>query len=128
MRSSKGQRDLAKLLRARGFTTEENVHHLPGRPDIVLPTMHVVFYHGCYWHQHECLRKAEETGLDVSRRHMIRKKDQKIAAELRKLGYRVLTVWECQFKDDPTKEVDRISAIINFDLSDFAGGPQISRS
>ena len=123
MRSSKGQRDLAQLLRARGFTLKENVHHLPGRPDIVLPTMHVVFYHGCYWHQHECLRKVEETGLNVSRRYMIRKKDQKIAAKLRKLGYRVLTVWECQFKTNPAKEVDRISAIINFDLSDSARGP-----
>ena len=114
MRTSKGQNKLAQFLRKRGLTFEENVRSLPGSPDILLPSKHAIFYHGCYWHSHECRKKHNESGLAISKRHLIRKKDQRVASELRQMGYHVLTVWECRFKSNPDDEVNRIISIINF--------------
>lgn len=58
----------------------------------------VVFVHGCYWHSHGCHRST----IPKTRKRFWKAKfatnksrDVKNNAELLKLGWRVLTVWEC---------------------------------
>ena len=114
MTSSKGQEKLAQLLRKKGLAFKENVRSLPGTPDIVTSDGQVIFYHGCYWHGHECRVKGNDSGLKIARRARLRKKDQQTASQLRALGYQVLTVWECNFHKNPQKEVDRVISILNF--------------
>ena len=74
---------------------------LPGRPDIVLPKYRtVVFVHGCFWHRHKGCRFAYTPKSRVAfwndkfRSNIER--DRRNSKALRKLGWRVLTVWECQ--------------------------------
>jgi DNA mismatch endonuclease (patch repair protein) len=74
---------------------------LPGRPDIVLPKHStVVFVHGCFWHRHPGCRFAY---LPKSRVAFWRKKfndnverDRRNRRDLRRRGWRVITIWECQ--------------------------------
>lgn len=74
---------------------------LPGTPDIVLRRHKaVVLVHGCFWHRHA---GCHLTYTPQSRRAFWSRKfdanvrrDRKVEAELRKLGWRVVVVWECQ--------------------------------
>lgn len=78
---------------------------LPGKPDIVLPKHKAaVFVHGCFWHQHpdpDC-RNAQlprtNTGYWTPKLARNVKRDRDAAERLRTMGWRVLTVWECETK------------------------------
>ncbi len=71
-----------RYLHAAGLRFRLHVRDLPGTPDIVLPKYKtVVFVHGCFWHGHDC-------------KHGDR--DARKAQALKKLGWHVETVWECQ--------------------------------
>jgi DNA mismatch endonuclease (patch repair protein) len=77
---------------------------LLGSPDVVLPSRRtVVFVNGCYWHRHRCTKgrsKAQanaefwrkKIGDNVSR-------DRKNYRSLKRQGWRVVVVWECETKD-----------------------------
>ncbi len=82
---------------------------LPGKPDIVLgPRRLVIFVHGCFWHRHRGCREA--TMPSANRAFWQAKlegnaaRDQRHRAALRKLGWRVVTVWECE-----TRKPDRLA-------------------
>jgi len=97
-----------RFLHARGYRFRVGRKDLPGRPDIVLPKWQtVVFVHGCFWHGcGKCDR-----GLRVPKTNRAfwtdkiaanRRRDQRVARELRHSGWRVITVWECQTKSERT--------------------------
>lgn len=74
---------------------------LPGRPDVVLRRYRtVVFVHGCFWHRHKHCSNC--TTPTANRDFWVRKlegnaaRDRVHARTLRKLGWRVLVVWECE--------------------------------
>lgn len=78
-----------------------HVESLPGRPDIVMPRDRtVVMVHGCFWHAHEGCPTAR---LPSTKPEFWRAKfaanqarDARVAAELQALGWRVVTIWECE--------------------------------
>lgn len=77
---------------------------LPGTPDIVLPRLRkVINVHGCFWHMHACQRrrKAPVTRAGYWRAKRARNvaRDRRTRRALRRLGWDVLTVWECQTRD-----------------------------
>jgi DNA mismatch endonuclease (patch repair protein) len=77
---------------------------LPGRPDIVFPRYRtVVFVHGCFWHRHEGCRKATSPKSRVeyweAKFRTNVERDARNEAELARMGWRVLTIWECETKD-----------------------------
>jgi DNA mismatch endonuclease (patch repair protein) len=84
-----------------GFRFRVHVGTLAGKPDIVLPKHRtIVEVRGCFWHQHSGCRFAY---MPKSNRDFWKKKlrsnferDQRNDRALRSLGWRVLTVWECQ--------------------------------
>lgn len=76
---------------------------LPGKPDIVFHAQRIViFVHGCFWHQHanaNCpLRttpRSNRTYWNAKlRRNVLR--DHSTKRALRRLGWKVVTIWECQ--------------------------------
>ncbi len=91
------------LLHRAGYRFRIHVRDLPGTPDIVLPRYRaVVFVHGCFWHRH---RGCKTAATPKSHRKFWAEKfarnvanDQKHRRRLRNLGWRVITVWECQLK------------------------------
>jgi len=77
---------------------------LPGRPDLVFPRYRtVVFVHGCFWHRHESCRKSTSPKTRVeyweAKFRTNVERDARNATELARMGWRVLTIWECETKD-----------------------------
>ena len=90
-----------RYLHARGFRYRIHPRELPGKPDLLLPRYNVaLFVHGCFWHRHPGCRFATHPGTRVE--FWMKKfeenvaRDKRKAAKLRRLGWRVLTIWECQ--------------------------------
>lgn len=81
---------------------------LPGTPDIVFPGRRIVmFVHGCFWHGHECPRGClPSSNLDFWQRKIAknRERDSRAQQQLRKEGWKVLTVWECKTKNKASLE------------------------
>lgn len=74
---------------------------LPGKPDIVLPKHRtVVFVHGCFWHRHKGCRYAYKPKSRVAfwkaKFESNVKRDHRNMRELSRLGWKVVTVWECE--------------------------------
>lgn len=92
-----------KFLFSKGFRYKIHDKKLPGKPDIVLPKYNtVIFVHGCFWHGHKNCKFASEPKtrtefwLDKISNNKIR--DKKHSRNLKKLGWYVITVWECHLK------------------------------
>ena len=74
---------------------------LPGRPDIVLPKYRmVIFVHGCFWHRHRGCRFAysPQSNVDFWKAKLDgnAERDRRQQQQLRRAGWKVRTVWECQ--------------------------------
>ena len=93
-----------RLLHRHGFRYRLHPKSLPGRPDIVLPSRKkAIFVHGCFWHSHGCDKgKAPKSKLDYWGPKLTAnvERDERKAAELQALGWSVLTVWQCETKDE----------------------------
>ncbi|MGA7887129.1 MAG: DNA mismatch endonuclease Vsr, partial [Acidobacteriaceae bacterium] len=88
-----------------GFRFRLHRKDLPGRPDIVLPKHRtVVFVHGCFWHCHRCkygsVIPATRAVFWAAKRGGNVDRDRRNAAALRKLGWRVLVLWECEVRTE----------------------------
>lgn len=84
-----------------GFRFRLHVGDLPGRPDIVLSGFGtVIFVHGCFWHRHKGCRYAytpkTQTSFWEAKFAANVARDSANKKALKKLGWRVLTVWECE--------------------------------
>lgn len=101
------------LLHKIGYRFRLHRKDLPGKPDIVLPKYKtVIFVHGCFWHRHRGCRFAY---TPKSRKKFWKKKfeqnierDKQVKKELRKAGWNVLIVWECEIRD-PTSLTERLT-------------------
>ena len=85
----------------RGFRFRLHVKNLPGHPDIVLPKYRtVVEVRGCFWHRHLGCKKTTtpSTHVDFWQKKFTDNiaRDQRIEAELRRLGWHIIVIWECE--------------------------------
>lgn len=90
-----------KAAHALGLRFRLHRKELPGTPDIIFPKRRVaLFVHGCYWHRHPGCRKATAPSSDfwANKFAMNVARDARVAAELKRHGWRVVTIWECQTK------------------------------
>lgn len=100
---------VAKLLRTAGIRYRRDVARLAGRPDFLLTEARIaLFVHGCFWHGHTCARGARvpKNNRDywLAKIARNRRRDRRVARELRAAGYGVWTLWECQLKQGlPTR-------------------------
>lgn len=107
-KNSKPEEIVRKFLFSRGFRYRKNVKTLPGCPDIVLPKYHtVIFVNGCFWHKHDCPRFVWP---ESNQEYWIRKiqcnveRDHKNIAEIQKLGWNVIVIWECELRKNMRDE------------------------
>ncbi len=104
-RNTKPELVVRRWLHAHGYRFRLHRKDLPGKPDIVLPKHRtVVFVHGCFWHGHPGCKHA---ALPTSNREYWETKigrnidrDKRNRRELRKAGWRVVTIWECRTRDE----------------------------
>lgn len=90
-----------RYLYHRGYRYRKNVKGLPGTPDIVLRKYGVViFIHGCFWHGHEVDKIIPHTNTEFwyKKIETNKKRDERNKEALKKLGWNVITIWECQLK------------------------------
>jgi DNA mismatch endonuclease, patch repair protein len=95
-----------KYLFAQGFRFRLHDKKLPGKPDIVLPKFKtVIFIHGCFWHGHKDCKYfvVPKTRTDWWLEKIGKNKENDVKAKkaLKKLGWRVVEVWECQLRLEP---------------------------
>ena len=106
-----------KMLFARGYRYRLHVKNLPGKPDIVMPKYKAaIFVHGCFWHLHSGCREGTipKTRTDYWKDKLLgnRQRDKKHMRELRKLGWRVLRLWECEVEKNPDKIMKIIESFL----------------
>lgn len=108
---------LRKALRAIG-QTGYRLHYVkaPGRPDVAFVGAKVaVFVHGCFWHgcPHCALRKPKSNTAFWSQKLVANKaRDARKVRELRRAGWRVLTVWECRLKKNAEGQARRVIRLL----------------
>lgn len=94
---------------SRGLRFRKNDKRYPGSPDIVLPKYKtIVFVHGCFWHLHEGCKYARipKSNVDYWEKKLYRnrERDKHNQKELEKMGWNVITVWECELKKDNVEQ------------------------
>ena len=93
-----------RLVYGLGFRYRLHSAELPGKPDLVFSRLKkVVEVRGCFWHQHKGCRDSH---VPKSRRdYWVPKlakntrRDKTNERKLRKNGWDVLTIWECELRD-----------------------------
>lgn len=93
-----------RLIYGMGYRYRLHRKDLPGNPDIVFQGQRkIILVHGCFWHGHSCHagRKVPKSNAEywVPKLQRNKTRDAMNHALLRKLGWEVKTVWECQTKD-----------------------------
>ena len=103
-KDTKPELAVRSLLHRLGFRFRIHVRRLPGCPDIVLPKLRsVVFVNGCFWHRHRNCKFAyspksrKRFWADKFEANVVR--DRQWQRNLKKLGWTVHVIWECQTRD-----------------------------
>jgi DNA mismatch endonuclease (patch repair protein) len=117
-RDTKPELTVRRAVHALGFRFRLDGRTLAGTPDLVLPRLKkVIFVHGCFWHRHAGCPKSTHP---KTRRSFWRskfsanvKRDARNEAELNRLGWDVLVIWECE-----TEDARRLRTL----LEEFLGG------
>ena len=117
MMRSVRQRDTVPEIRVRqlvsqlGYRYRLNRRDLPGSPDLSNETRGwAIFVHGCFWHGHRNCKKtkggrsgrvpAKNSSFWSEKLAANRARDARKSRELRRAGFRVLTIWECELRDE----------------------------
>lgn len=87
-------------MHALGYRYRLSNGDLPGSPDMANRTRRwALFVHGCYWHHHHGCSRATipktNTAWWVEKFRQNKARDARANRRLKKLGYRVVVVWEC---------------------------------
>jgi DNA mismatch endonuclease (patch repair protein) len=93
------------------------VRDLPGCPDLVFPARRkVVLVHGCFWHRHSCSngRVVPRTrrAFWLKKLEGNKKRDARNRRAMRKKGWDVLVIWECQ-TDRTERLIERLHAFLD---------------
>lgn len=113
---------IRSMLHALGFRFRKNVKKLPGNPDVVLAKYKtVIFVHGCFWHQHPgCMKShipksniefwTQKLGKNVVR-------DAQHETDLREKGWNIITIWECELKDNQV--LDKLQPLLEMKMKNI---------
>ena len=105
-----------RYLFSHGYRYRKNVKGLPGSPDIVLRKYSIaIFIHGCFWHGHTD-GHIPKSNKEFWENKIIRNKqrDEENKEKLKKLGWKVMTIWECQLKPSvKDKTLQEMEYLIN---------------
>jgi DNA mismatch endonuclease (patch repair protein) len=90
---------------------------LPGRPDIVMPARgRIVLVNGCFWHGHSCARGRRKPATNArywqTKLERNKTRDCRALTALRRAGWRVLVLWECQ-TTNPSMLAARLSRFLS---------------
>lgn len=115
-RDTSPELQVRRLAHRLGYRYRLYVADLPGKPDLVFPARkRVVFVHGCFWHGHNCRagRKTPKSNLEYwnAKLNGNRRRHRRTVYQLRALGWKSLTIWECQVRD-PERVQERLVSFL----------------
>jgi DNA mismatch endonuclease (patch repair protein) len=95
---------IRRLVHTLGYRFRLHRRDLPGTPDLVFPRHRkVILVHGCFWHRHWCRlgrpEPKQNAGFWERKLRGNVERDRRNLLELRRQGWKVLTLWECQLTD-----------------------------
>lgn len=93
-----------RLAHGLGYRYRLHRRDLPGTPDLVFPGRgKVIRVHGCFWHRHPgcALARLPKSRLDfwLPKLTANAERDARNLRALRRLGWGVMTIWECEARD-----------------------------
>ena len=108
-KNTKPEMLVRKFLFANGYRYKLHDKSLPGKPDIVLPKYKtVMFIHGCFWHGHKNCKYfvVPKTRTDwwLNKINGNIANDEKAAKALKKEGWKIITIWECNLKSSKVEK------------------------
>jgi DNA mismatch endonuclease (patch repair protein) len=111
-----------RLVHGMGYRYRLQVSALPGKPDLVFPKYRkVIFVHGCFWHRHpdrNCkLARLPKSGKGfwLNKLQSNYNRDLVKQQELRKLGWGILVIWECELRNQKLVE-SKIGAFLQNEI------------
>lgn len=120
-RDTKPELLVRRVAHSLGYRFRLHRRDLPGCPDLVFVSRRkIILVHGCFWHQHLGCRGGR---LPRSRRTYWGRKllgntlrDEATVKGLRKLGWGVLVIWECETQDEPRmkRRIKRFLGAVQF--------------
>jgi DNA mismatch endonuclease (patch repair protein) len=110
---TKPEMTVRRLVHRMGFRYRLHNRKLPGNPDLVFARLgKIIFVHGCFWHRHGTCKNTRwpKSKLDFWKPKLEQNQRRDLASQkaLRKAGWKLLIVWECQLKDQ-----DKLAEKIN---------------
>lgn len=114
---TKPEQQVSVVLEELGARYEQNAEQLPGSPDFADESRRwALFVHGCYWHHHRgCSRATIPTNnreFWIAKFADNRRRDRRKADALRRAGFRVTTVWECEVHQSRERVRRRIARLL----------------
>jgi DNA mismatch endonuclease (patch repair protein) len=93
-----------RLVHSMGYRYRLHDRTLPGSPDLAFRSLQkLIFVHGCFWHRHRCKfgKPMPTTRQNFWKAKLLQNKsrDQNTQRKLRRNGWDVLVIWECQTSD-----------------------------
>jgi DNA mismatch endonuclease (patch repair protein) len=110
-RNTGAEKAVRSIVHRLGYRYSLVRNDLPGRPDLAFVSRRkVLFVHGCFWHGHSCrYGRLPKSRLAYWKPKIVANKarDRKQVNELRKAGWSIMIVWQCQLRQN-----DRLEARI----------------
>lgn len=102
--NTKPEMYVRELVSELGFSYQLYCKNIPGCPDLAFPKdKKIIFVHGCFWHRHCCEKGSvipktnKNYWLTKFGKNKLRDKKNRLL--LKKEGWNILIVWECQLKN-----------------------------
>lgn len=100
-KNTKPEIKVRSMTHALGYRFRLHRRDLPGSPDLAFPGRKAaIFVHGCFWHRHQgcpnCTTPKTRTEFWQEKFTKNVARDRKVIADLERLGWRVMTIWECE--------------------------------
>ena len=117
-KNTKPELTLRKALFANGIRGYRlNWKNAPGTPDIAFPGKKIaIFVNGCYWHRCPlCDLPLPKTNIKFWKNKFENNidRDERKTKELCDIGWKVITIWECEIEDDAMNKIITIKKILN---------------
>jgi len=116
---------LVSLFRRNQITGWRRQIEVTGKPDFGFRRLKVaVFVDGCFWHRHKNCRWAyvPKTRQSYWRRkfraNVVR--DKSVNLQLRKAGWKVIRIWECELATDPACSIATVQSALRLRMHQLA--------
>lgn len=114
-RDSKIEKLFRKELWKAGFRYRKNSNKYFGKPDVVLAMRKtVIFVDSCFWHgcKDHCRMPSTKKSYWIKKIARNSKRDKQVNIHYKKIGWKVIRVWEHEIFSNPQKTVSKAKMIL----------------